>query len=224
LPEHRRRWSFAALLAALTMPGPFAIDMYLPAFGAIAREFDASPLAVRQILSSYLFAYAFMMMWHRPLADALVRRPVMLAGIALYALGSLGCAIARNIESPQRPIGLGYACMVAGVTLNVIVVALVPPSVPWHVVPIGVYTFGSALMTPSVTLLLLDLYPTLRGRASSLQGFVQFAFPGVTAGAPSHRSWRNRSAPSPPVRGHSPWPVTLSGASIRTATFLTPGT
>ena len=43
------------------------------------------------------------------------------------------------------------------------VVAFVPPRVPWHVLPIFVYTIGSSLMMPSVTLLLLDLFPTMRG-------------------------------------------------------------
>ena len=37
-------------------------------------------------------------------------------------------------------------------------------------------------MMPTITLLLLDLFPTMRGLASSLQGFVQFAFSGLVAG------------------------------------------
>jgi len=45
-----------------------------------------------------------------------------------------------------------------------------------------VFTLGSSLMMPSVLLGLLDLFPTMRGLASSLQGFVQFAFSGVVAG------------------------------------------
>src|SRR5207344_570592 len=46
-----------------------------------------------------LFAYAAMMLWHGALADALGRRPVVLVGLGLYALATLGCAIAGNIES-----------------------------------------------------------------------------------------------------------------------------
>ena len=41
---HRARGSLAALLAALAMLGPFSVDMYLPAFPAIGREFDASAM------------------------------------------------------------------------------------------------------------------------------------------------------------------------------------
>ena len=44
------------------------------------REFDVAPIAVQQTLSVYLFAYAFMMLWHGALSDALGRRPVVLGG------------------------------------------------------------------------------------------------------------------------------------------------
>ena len=38
-----RTWSLAMLLAALSMIGPFSVDMYLPAFHAIGSEFDVPP-------------------------------------------------------------------------------------------------------------------------------------------------------------------------------------
>jgi DHA1 family bicyclomycin/chloramphenicol resistance-like MFS transporter len=50
------------------------------------------------------------------------------------------------------------------------------------VLPIAVFTLGSSLAMPSLTLLLLDLFPTMRGLASSLQGFVQFTCGGFVAG------------------------------------------
>src|SRR6266550_2740094 len=81
------------------MLGPFSIDVYLPAFHDIGRDLDVAPLAVQQTLSSYLFAYAFMMLWHGALSDALGRRPVVIAGLGVYALATLGCAIAGNIET-----------------------------------------------------------------------------------------------------------------------------
>ena len=52
------------------MLGPFSVDMYLPAFPAIGAEFGASPIALQQTLSVYLFAFAFMMLWHGALSDA----------------------------------------------------------------------------------------------------------------------------------------------------------
>ena len=356
---HVRTWSLAILIAALAMLGPFSIDAYLPAFHAIGREFDVPPIAVQQTLSVYLFAYAFMMLWHGALADALGRRPVVLASLAIYALATLGCAIAGNIETlwlfralqglfagagivvgraiirdrfhgpeaqrlmsqitlvfgvapaiapvlggvllntfgwravfwvllvlvialltwaskqlpetlppsarqsllprhlwrnyvnvlrrpeflllaaipalnfaafflyiasapsflmdllgvssygfawlfipmitgvmigalvsgrvagmmtPRRTIGLGYILMFIGVVADLAVAMLVPPGVPWHVLPIMIYSMGSSVTMPSATLLLLDLFPTTRGLASSLQGFLQFVLAAVNAG------------------------------------------
>jgi DHA1 family bicyclomycin/chloramphenicol resistance-like MFS transporter len=356
---HVRTWSLAILIAALAMLGPFSIDAYLPAFHDIGREFGAPAIAVQQTLSVYLFAYAFMMLWHGALADALGRRPVVLASLAIYALATLGCAIAGNIETlwlfralqgicagagivvgraiirdrfhgaeaqrlmsqitlvfgiapaiapvlggvllntfgwraifwvllalvfalltwtakrlpetlppgarqsllprnlwrnytnvlrrpeflmlgaipalnfaafflyiasapsflmdllgvssygfawlfvpmitgvmigafasgrlagimtPRRTIGLGYILMFIGVATDLGVAILVPPSVPWHVLPIMIYSIGSSVTMPSVTLLLLDLFPTMRGLASSLQGFLQFVLAAVNAG------------------------------------------
>jgi DHA1 family bicyclomycin/chloramphenicol resistance-like MFS transporter len=354
----QRTWSFAALLAALAMLGPFAIDMYLPAFASISGEFDAPAIAVQQTLSTYMFAFAFMMLWHGALSDAFGRRPIVLGSLAVYAVGSLGCAIAGNIESlwlfrtlqglssgaglvvgraiirdrfegpeaqrlmsqitlvfglapalapvvggallnflgwraifwamlaftvallawcasrlpetlprthrqtlrpralwrnyrtvlsradflllatipalnfaaffayiatapaflarlgvttrgfawlfvpmvagmmigatisgrvaarfaARQTIGVGYTFMFAGALLELLVATLVPPGVPWHVLPLSVFTLGSSLMMPSLTLLLLDLFPAMRGLASSLQGFVQFVVGGFVAG------------------------------------------
>src|SRR4051794_32872188 len=87
------------MLAAFAMLGPFSIDMYLPAFDAIEAEFQASTIAVQQTLSAYLFAYAFMMLWHGALSDALGRRRIVLGGMAVFAAASLACAIAGSLHS-----------------------------------------------------------------------------------------------------------------------------
>jgi len=347
----RSSWRLAALLAALSMLGPFSVDMYLPAFPAIGRELGASPIALQQTLSAYLFAFAFMMLWHGALSDALGRRPIILASLAVYALATLGCAIAGNIESlwlfralqglsagagvvvgraivrdlfhgpdaqrvmsqitlffgiapavapvlggvilealgwramfwvllalvagllawavralpeslprtsrqtlhpralwhnyrtvlrrvdflllalipafnfcafflyiasapvfiidllwlfvpmivgimagatlsgrlagrlsPLRTIRLGYTLMFAGVAANLAICAFVAPGVPWNVLPVTLFTTGSSLVMPSVTLILLDLFPAFRGMASSVQGFLQFTLSAVVAG------------------------------------------
>jgi MFS transporter, DHA1 family, multidrug resistance protein len=352
-------WPLAILLAALAMLGPFSVDAYLPAFPDIGRDFNVASLAVQQTLSSYLFAYAFMMLWHGALSDALGRRPIVIVGLAVYALATLGCAIAGNIEtlwlfraiqgisagtgmvvgraivrdrfrgsdaqqvmsqitlvfgiapaiapvmggvllnafgwrcifwvlfvvvvallgwtarslpetlpvasrqslhprqlwrsyvnvlcnrdylllaiipalnfaafflyiasapsflidllgvssygfawlfvpmiggimlgafvsgraagrlSPARTMGVGYAIMFTGVVAQLAAAWFAAPVVAWHVLPIMIFTTGSAILTPSATLLLLDLFPAARGMASSLQGFVHFVLAAIIAG------------------------------------------
>lgn len=366
----KRNWSIAALIATLAMLGPFSIDAYLPAFAAIRGTFGVSSIAVQQTLSIYLLTYAVMMLWHGALSDALGRRPVVLANLIVFAVATLGCMIAGNIESlllfralqglsagaplvvgraiirdrfhgpeaqrlmsqvtlifciapaiapvlgglllntlgwrsifglllaltfitllwswralpetlppaarqPLHPrslwrnyrvvvtrgdflllalipalnfsafflyiasapvylvdllgvstygfawlfvpmiagilvgalisgrvagrlsarktVRLGYGFAFGGAAFNLAIVAFVPPSVPWHVLPIFVFSIGSAIIMPTITLMLLDLFPAMRGLASSLQGFVHFSLSAVNAGtiAPflSHSLW-----------------------------------
>ena len=91
------RWTLALLLACLGMIGPFSIDTYLPAFSGIAASLGATPVQMQQTLSSYLLGFAVMNLFHGALSDSLGRRPVVLAGVALFTLASLGCALSETI-------------------------------------------------------------------------------------------------------------------------------
>ena len=91
------RWTLALLLACLGMIGPFSIDTYLPAFSGIAASIGATPVQMQQTLSSYLLGFALMNLFHGALSDSLGRRPVVLAGIALFTLSSVGCALSNTI-------------------------------------------------------------------------------------------------------------------------------
>jgi len=90
------RGLLSVLLALLGMLGPFAIDTYLPAFSAIARGLDATPLEMQQTLSAYLFAFAFMALFHGSLSDSFGRRPIVLWSLSIFTLASAGCALAPS--------------------------------------------------------------------------------------------------------------------------------
>ena len=94
---HGPRWTLALLLACLGMLGPFAIDTYLPAFDGIARTLGATPVEMQQTLSAYLFGFALMNLFHGALSDSFGRRPVVLWGLAVFMLASVGCALAPTI-------------------------------------------------------------------------------------------------------------------------------
>ncbi len=113
-----RTWPLAVLLAALAMLGPLSVDAYLPAFHAIGTELGVPQIAVQQSLSIYLFFYAFMMLWHGALADALGRRTVVLASLVMFAITSLGCAIAGNIETLWLFRALQGVCSGAGMVVG----------------------------------------------------------------------------------------------------------
>jgi DHA1 family bicyclomycin/chloramphenicol resistance-like MFS transporter len=92
------RVRLALLLGGLAMFGPFAIDTMFPAFPAIESDFAVSAVAMQQTISVYLVAYALMSLFHGPLSDALGRKPVILCGVVLFALASVGCALSQNLS------------------------------------------------------------------------------------------------------------------------------
>ena len=91
------RWALAILLAVLGMLGPFSIDTYIPAFSGIAASIGATPVEMQQTLSAYLFGFAFMNLFHGALSDSFGRRPVVLWGLAVFTIASLGCALSETI-------------------------------------------------------------------------------------------------------------------------------
>ena len=100
------RLALAYLLAALAMFGPFCIDAIFPAFPAIEAQFNASPLAMQQTISVYLMAYAAMSLLIGAFSDALGRRIVILVGVAVFLVASVGCALAQSM-----PMLLGFRAM-----------------------------------------------------------------------------------------------------------------
>ena len=84
--------------------------------------------------------------------------------------------------SPLRTVRYGYAIMFGAASFNLAYNAVFPPALPWTVLPVMIYTIGMSLAMPSVTLLLLDLFPDNRGLAASLQGAQQSFFTGLAAG------------------------------------------
>lgn len=354
-----RRWTLALLLASLSSLGPFAIDTYLPAFPGMAVDLSASAVQMQQTLSTYLFGFAVMNLFHGALSDSLGRRPVVLVAMAVFTIASVGCALSPSIgwllfwrtvqglsagggmvigravirdlfppaqaqrvmsqvtiffgvapavaplvggwlfvvlgwtavfwflalvgavlcavmwkqlpESlhisqrqplhvahlmrgywqmgasarfltlalasslpfngmflyvlsapvwlgellqlaptdffwfftlsvsgimagawmsgrlagrirPAAQIRLGFLIMLGISTLNVLLSAVLPPHPGWALWPVAVYSFGWSVMTPSVTLLLLDLVPERRGMASSVQSFISAVLNGLVAG------------------------------------------
>ena len=85
------------LLAGLAMFGPFTIDTIFPAFPAMGAELGADKLAMQQTISFYLVAYAVMSIIHGPLSDALGRRKVILGGLVVFILASVGCALSDDL-------------------------------------------------------------------------------------------------------------------------------
>lgn len=86
------------LLASLVAFGPLSIDMYLPSLPLIASDLGASEGQVQLTIGLFLAGFSIGMLFYGPLSDRFGRRPLLLGGIALYMLSSLGCALASAPE------------------------------------------------------------------------------------------------------------------------------
>jgi MFS transporter, DHA1 family, multidrug resistance protein len=139
------RWLLAVLLAGLGMLGPFSIDTYLPAFQGIAQSTGATPVQLQQTLSSYLAGFALMNLFHGALSDSIGRRPVILAGSALFTLASVGCALSTTIEQLIAFRALQGMCAGAGMVVSrAIIRDLFPPDQAQKVMSQVTIFFGVA--------------------------------------------------------------------------------
>jgi DHA1 family bicyclomycin/chloramphenicol resistance-like MFS transporter len=87
-----------AILAAATALAPLAMQVFLPALPAIRAHYDV-PAGVAQLafsLAAALMAVATLL--YGPMSDRYGRRPVLIAGLLVYLLGSLICLVAPSIE------------------------------------------------------------------------------------------------------------------------------
>lgn len=87
------------LLAALVALGPLSTDMYLPALPTLTTVFGSGVDQVQLTLSVFLVGFALAQLVYGPLSDRYGRKPLLLAGLVLFALASLGCAAAGSIET-----------------------------------------------------------------------------------------------------------------------------
>lgn len=85
------------IVGALSAFAPLSIDMYLPGLPGLAADLSASPSQAQLTLTAFLVGLAAGQLVAGPLSDRLGRRPPLIAGVLLYALASLGCALAGDI-------------------------------------------------------------------------------------------------------------------------------
>lgn len=82
----------------MTGLGPLSIDIYLPAFPAIARDLASDASEVQLTLTSYFAGFALTQLFAGALADRFGRRPVLLNGTLVFVLGSMLCAGSPSID------------------------------------------------------------------------------------------------------------------------------
>ena len=87
------------ILGLLTAIGPFSIDMYLPAFPDIAKNLHTSVAQVMLSLSSFFIGISAGQLLYGPLLERFGRKKPIYAGLSIYLLASIGCAMATSVDS-----------------------------------------------------------------------------------------------------------------------------
>lgn len=105
------------LLGAISILTPFSLDMYLPALPAIAADLSAGAGAVQLTLPVFFVGLAVSQLMFGSLADHLGRRPPLLWGLALFVLGSVGCASSPSVGALAvwrgvQALGVGSASVI----------------------------------------------------------------------------------------------------------------
>ncbi len=109
---------------------------------------------------------------------------------------------------PKQTINMGYRVMAAAALINLAYAYVFTPSLPWAVMPIFLYAIGSAMAMPSISIIVMDMFPTRRGMAASLQGFVSSWVNVLVAGIIS------------PMVSHSPRWLAVAMVSLMATGFL----
>ena len=105
-----------AAFALLAAGGPFAIDMYLPAFPAIAADLNTTPSLVQLTLSTFMVGMALGQLFVGALSDTRGRHRLLVIGAVVSVAASASCALTTHINlliAARFILGLGSgACVV----------------------------------------------------------------------------------------------------------------
>ncbi len=88
-----------SLLGSLSVVSPFSIDMYLPAFPELAKEFAVPSTKIALTISSYLIGLALGQIIYGPLLDRFGRKRPLIGGLTLFIAASISCTAAPDVDT-----------------------------------------------------------------------------------------------------------------------------
>ena len=86
----------AVVLGLLTLAGPFAIDMYLPALPEMATDLGMTEGAAQLTLMSFFITFGISQMVYGPWSDQVGRKIPIYVGMGLFLGASIGASMAST--------------------------------------------------------------------------------------------------------------------------------
>lgn len=196
----------ATLIAQIGF-GLVAMMICLPSMPDWVNTFGASPAAVQLSFSAFLVAFGTLQLVHGPLSDRLGRRPVLLAGLALAAAGSVAAALAPSLPALVAARVLQGAGAAAGmVVARALVQDLFQGAERTRVM--GFIGMVMGLCPPGATLLGGQLHERLGWAAN-------FWLVAVLAGVLALATWRLLPPGRPAATGTARGAAAMAGAYAR---------
>lgn len=96
-PGQNRRVLLAVIIAATAL-GPLSLNIFMPSMPGLQDAFGVNYGTAQLTLIFFMIGLAGAQLMHGPLSDRFGRRPVMIAGLAVHFIGSVGCLLAPTIE------------------------------------------------------------------------------------------------------------------------------
>jgi DHA1 family bicyclomycin/chloramphenicol resistance-like MFS transporter len=97
--KRKQHFIVILILGALSTISPFSIDMYLPGFPGIAADLNTTIASVQLSLTSYFIGIAIGQLLYGPLLDRYGRKTPLYAGLIIYIIASLGCALTTSVNA-----------------------------------------------------------------------------------------------------------------------------
>ena len=90
-------WFMLGTLSALMGFGAISTDLYLPAMPAMSQSFGTDAGTLELTISGYLIGFSIGQLLWGPISDRHGRRVPVVIGLALFVVGSAGCALSYDV-------------------------------------------------------------------------------------------------------------------------------